>query len=144
MSDKATLQRLLRELIYETSIERRTIILTQIVSLFDAVREEPACEADILRAELAAARADADRLAREAIQDAFGVWALKQQHAQTWRDMPETYWMRGLWEEVGELAASLGGTHKHPPEWELKQIAAIALNWLEYRATLAAHDGEGS
>ena len=38
--------------------------------------------------------------------------------------------LRMLVEEVGELAAALAGDHQHPPDWELRQIAAIALHWL--------------
>lgn len=38
--------------------------------------------------------------------------------------------LRMLVEEVGELAAALAGDHEHPPEWELRQIAGIALHWL--------------
>ena len=31
------------------------------------------------------------------------------------------------------MGASLAGDHKVPPEWEIKQLAAILLNWLEKR-----------
>lgn len=62
------------------------------------------------------------------------VLELQQKHALTWRDRPEWYWALGLLEEVAELILSLAGLHVGPPEWELKQIAAICLNWLEYRA----------
>lgn len=61
------------------------------------------------------------------------VLALKDQHQQTWRGKPEWYWMLGLTEEVIELALSLVNLHDGPIEWELQQIAAIALNWLEMR-----------
>jgi len=35
-----------------------------------------------------------------------------------------------LIDEVEELTDSLEGHHEHPPEWELSQIAGIAINWL--------------
>lgn len=61
------------------------------------------------------------------------VLALKTQHAHAWREMTEDYWLARLMREVGELSFSLVGGHDDPPEWELTQIAAICLNWLEYR-----------
>lgn len=66
--------------------------------------------------------------------DRFGVLDLKEQHKATWRDLPESYWFHRLMQEVEELGLSLANNHKDPPEWELKQIAAICLNWLEMRA----------
>ena len=62
------------------------------------------------------------------------VLALKAEHAQTWRDKNDHFWLAGLVEEVLELTSALEGRHKHAPEVELTQIAAIALNWLELRA----------
>ena len=64
--------------------------------------------------------------------DSDVLW-LKDLHRKTWRDKPEWRWLLGLLEEVVELTASLVGLHAGPPEWELTQIAAICLNWLEYR-----------
>ena len=61
------------------------------------------------------------------------VTALAETHCRTWRDDPESVWLAGLMEEVAELAQSLEGKHEHPPETELRQIAAICLNWLEMR-----------
>lgn len=58
---------------------------------------------------------------------------LKHQHADTWRDKPDWYWLISLLEEVWELAWSLVGLHKGPVDWELMQISAIAANWLEHR-----------
>jgi len=58
---------------------------------------------------------------------------LKEQHKETWRDKPESYWLARLMQEVGELGSSLVGDHDDPAEWELMQIAAICLNWLEMR-----------
>lgn len=69
------------------------------------------------------------------------VLQLKQEHAQTWRDQPESYWLARLMQESGELASSLVGDHDDPPEWELTQIAAICLNWLEMRADVPAGRG---
>jgi hypothetical protein len=65
-----------------------------------------------------------------------GVLELKSQHAHTWRDKPEDYWLARLMAEVGELAGALVGDHDDEPEWELTQIAAICINWLELRAAL--------
>jgi len=62
------------------------------------------------------------------------VLALKARHAQTWADKPQWFWMVMLMEEIVELLGALLGLHKGPVEWELKQIAAIAMNWLEHRA----------
>src|SRR3990172_4776547 len=58
---------------------------------------------------------------------------LKEKHCETWRDMPESYWLARLMQEVGELGSSLVGDHYDPVEWELMQISAICLNWLEMR-----------
>ena len=63
------------------------------------------------------------------------VMQLKEEHCQksTWRDKPDSYWLARLMEEVGELASSLVGHHQHDPNWELAQISAICMNWLEKR-----------
>ena len=57
----------------------------------------------------------------------------RKKYDKHWRDKPESYWMARLMQEVGELASSLIGEHKDPPELELKQIASICINWLEMR-----------
>ena len=62
------------------------------------------------------------------------VLKLKQVHSGTWQSESESRWLGGLIEEVGELASALENTHEHTPDYELTQIAAICLNWLEYRA----------
>ena len=59
---------------------------------------------------------------------------LKREHEQTWRNRSDWYWLRGLWEEVIELSLSLLGLHRHSPEYELRQIGAIAANWIDKRA----------
>lgn len=58
---------------------------------------------------------------------------LMVEHKATWRTEPESVWFAGLVEEVAELGQSLVGKHEHPPEIELRQIAAICLNWLDMR-----------
>ena len=68
------------------------------------------------------------------------VLALKHHHRQTWQEKPEWYWMFGLGEEVVELALTLAGLHAGPVEWELQQIASIALNWLEMRESKEKDD----
>jgi hypothetical protein len=62
--------------------------------------------------------------------------SLAIQHKNTWRDKPESYWLAGLMEEVGELAGALVGQHEHSPESELIQIASICENWLRFREEL--------
>ena len=57
----------------------------------------------------------------------------KEARADTWRDMPESYWLSRLMEEVGELASALNGRHEHTPELELMQVATLCLNWLDMR-----------
>lgn len=59
----------------------------------------------------------------------------KEKYADKWGDKPESYWLGALIEEVGELGASLNGEHEHTPDLELSEIATIALNWLERRAS---------
>lgn len=51
----------------------------------------------------------------------------------TWQGESEDHWLAGLAEEVLELTAALGGKHEHSPDVELRQIASIALNWLNMR-----------
>lgn len=60
---------------------------------------------------------------------------LVDKHKTTWRDKPESYWFQRLVGEIGELGCSLAGDHEHPPEWELSQIAAICMNWIDMRRT---------
>lgn len=64
---------------------------------------------------------------------ADGVLQLAAQHSTTWRDKPSSYWLARLVQEVGELGSALVLDHDDPPEWELMQIAAICLNWLDMR-----------
>lgn len=58
---------------------------------------------------------------------------LQVKHQETWRDRSESYWLARLMEEIGELAGALVGDHEHSPDWELQQVAAIVMNWLDYR-----------
>lgn len=64
---------------------------------------------------------------------AKSVVALKEKHCKTWRDKSQLYWAVGLLEEVVELIGALLGLHKGPVEWELMQISAICMNWIELR-----------
>lgn len=61
------------------------------------------------------------------------VAALAKQHRFTWRMKGKWGWLFGLCEEVAELGLSLAGWHRHPPEWEMMQIAAICVNWMKHR-----------
>lgn len=56
---------------------------------------------------------------------------LKNEHSDTWRDRSNFYWLWKLFGEFVELGLSLCRLHRHFPEWELMQIAAIAMNWVE-------------
>jgi len=58
---------------------------------------------------------------------------IADEYKHYWRDETEYYWLCRLMEEVGELGASLANDHNDPPEHELKQIAAICINWLIMR-----------
>ena len=87
---------------------------------------------DTLRAEVA--RLTAELAAREWVP-ALDAWVsqYRQQYAAHWRELPETFWLARLVEEVGELAASTVNDHEHTPDVELAQIAGICINWLEMR-----------
>ena len=61
------------------------------------------------------------------------IWQLVTIYSDKWRDKPDSYWFYRLLEEVGELGASLANDHEHSPDYELKQIASICVNWLEKR-----------
>jgi len=65
--------------------------------------------------------------------EAHNVLMLARHHSNAWRGRRQLKWVLGLCEEVIELLLSLCGLHKGPPDWELQQIAAIAMNWLEMR-----------
>lgn len=60
---------------------------------------------------------------------------LRRKHQTTWRDKSDWFWLMGLWEEVLELTFSMLGLHRGPIDWELTQISAICMNWLEKRGT---------
>ena len=62
--------------------------------------------------------------------------ALKEDYEETWRDRSDWYWLWRLVLEMRELTSALLGIHKDKPEWELMQISAICLNWLEKRESL--------
>lgn len=68
------------------------------------------------------------------------VWQHTILHNDKWRDDPDSYWFARLVEEVGELGGSLVGNHDDPPEWELKQIATICMNWLDMRQNASTND----
>jgi hypothetical protein len=69
------------------------------------------------------------------------VLTLAHAKSEMWQDMSEHYWLARLTEEVGELASSLIDRHEDLPEWELMEIASIALNFLRLRAIRAGQDG---
>ena len=51
----------------------------------------------------------------------------------TWREENDSYWLAGLVEEIGELAEALLEDDPSNADHELRQIASIALNWLDKR-----------
>jgi len=61
---------------------------------------------------------------------------LKEQYKKHWLDKSNWYWFISLVEEVVELGLALVGLHRHTPEYELYQVASIAMNWLEKRGRL--------
>jgi len=61
------------------------------------------------------------------------VIALQEKHRNTWRGKAQWFWAIMLCEEFCELLLSLIGLHRHAPDVELRQIAAICMNWLEMR-----------
>jgi len=56
------------------------------------------------------------------------VWGAILQNADSHGDKEPSMTM--FEEEMCELGRALAGEHEHPPEWELVQIAGIAVNWL--------------
>ena len=66
------------------------------------------------------------------------VLKIADMHQHTWRDQSETFWALGLIQEIGELSGALIGRHHHTPDMELRQIAAICINWLDYRKDINA------
>ena len=75
-----------------------------------------------------------DRITQHVTKKTFEVLLCKHKHATTWRDKSQLTWVCGLLEEVCELMLSLVGLHDGPVDHELMQIAAICMNWREYRA----------
>jgi len=73
------------------------------------------------------------------------VAGLKDTHRHTWRNQSEQRWLHGLLEETYELSGALIGKHAGPVEFELLQIAAICLNWIEMRdpETLTSEEQSG-
>jgi hypothetical protein len=61
------------------------------------------------------------------------VLKLVEKYNHKWRLENNSYWLARLVQEVGELASSLSDKHEHLPEHELRQIASIAINWLDLR-----------
>jgi len=59
------------------------------------------------------------------------VLSLKRQHQDAWRGYSQWFWAYRFCMEVGELLGALVGLHRGPVDWELTQIASIAMNWLE-------------
>lgn len=61
------------------------------------------------------------------------VLELKRKHAEAHWGLGVLAWTGILLEEVFELLLALLGLHKDDPDWELAQIASIAMNWREAR-----------
>ena len=56
---------------------------------------------------------------------------LQEKYKKQWRYKEYHYWLMRLMQETGELASVLANDHDHTQEHELRQIASIALNWLD-------------
>ena len=63
------------------------------------------------------------------------VLELMRKHDTTWHELDRREWLLQFVGEVSELVLSENGKHRHPPELEMMQIAAIALNWLRLFST---------
>jgi hypothetical protein len=63
----------------------------------------------------------------------LGTIKLMSDHKTTWRNKPEWFWFLSLLEEFWELLGALVGWHKDPVDFELMQIAAICMNWMDMR-----------
>jgi hypothetical protein len=63
----------------------------------------------------------------------LSVVKLAQEQATAWLDQPDSYWFYRLSEEVGDLGASLARAHPQTPEDGMREVAAIAINWLAKR-----------
>jgi len=61
-------------------------------------------------------------------------------YGQTWKDKSQLFWFVSLLEEVIELGLSLLGLHKDTPEYEIAQIASIAINWKKHRQAQTSND----
>jgi len=61
------------------------------------------------------------------------VLEVARSHAHLWHERDSLFWIRALREEMVELSISLGTVSGDPQEWELAQIASIAMNWLAKR-----------
>jgi hypothetical protein len=83
------------------------------------------------RAALDAALDARDKHWRDVLRSVFGnAWAAFR-NAMSYGDfIPEPPSVPMLAREIGELSNALAGKHEHPPEYELAQIAGIAINWL--------------
>jgi len=58
------------------------------------------------------------------------VLELLNEHAGQWDDKDDLYWQARLTEEMGEFASAVLGRHEHSQDYELAQIASIAINLL--------------
>ena len=51
-------------------------------------------------------------------------------HSHVWENESPDFWHRRLLEEVAEVGSVLDGRHEDSLEWELTQIASIAICWM--------------
>ncbi len=80
---------------------------------------------DEARAQLQAQAVDYSQVVSRVIE-------LANRHANTWTDKSLDFWYRGLAEEMYELSLAIDGQHEDPPEYELLQISAIAINFIRH------------
>ena len=57
----------------------------------------------------------------------------RRKYLTHWRTKSNLYWFVCLVEEVFELGFALLRLHRHSPNHELRGIASVCINWIEYR-----------
>jgi len=101
----------------DAEIERKSLVNKNLRMSIEIMQDNADVEIAALNAKLAQTR---------------GVLEYVERYQDYWRDQPVVYWLGRLIEEIGELSGTLIGSHKGPVGHELRQIASICINWLDY------------